>query len=144
MIVPPGLGETGSAIYLSKAAGVSDPAALALIKEAARCADRLDDLDEVIQGKGVLDLLMARVLHDDIHKNGDHHMHIKLSFGSTIAEARQQQLRLTTLLNAVSLIAPAATPALPAEEKPVEAEKPGTGLSELEAHRARRAAARGK
>lgn len=140
MIVPPGLGETGSAIYLSKAAGVSDPAALALIKEAARCADRLDELDRIISGEGVLDMMKFRVNSIE-DTDDDRNISIELYFAAPLAEARQQQLRLTTLLNAVSAIAPAVAPAIPAEEKPAA---PPSTFNELEARRARRAAARAK
>lgn len=138
MDVPSGLGETGSAIYLSKAAGVVDPAALALIKEAARCADRLDELDNIIQGKGVLNLMRFRMPHGDWDNS---EVTVEVKFDHVLAEARQQQQRLTSLLQSVNAITPAVAPALPAEEKPAEP----TGFSnELDERRARRAAARAK
>lgn len=133
---PPGLGERGSAIWQAKAAGVVDPAALALVLEAARCADRLDELDSIIQGKGVLNLMQFRL--NDIDYDS-HEMSVTVSFAAPLAEARQQQQRLTSLLQAVASIAPAV--AAPA---PVEAEKPVSAVDELEARRARRAASRGK
>lgn len=140
MDVPSGLGETGAAIYLAKAVDVSDPAALALIKEAARCADRLDELDNIIQGKGVLELMKFRVnaIEDT---DDDRNINVEVYFAAPLAEARQQQLRLTTLLQAVNVIAPAVVAPTGAV---VEPDKPQSTLSELDAIRARRAAARGK
>lgn len=136
MMEPPGLGERGSAIYQSKAKGVTDPAALSLITEAARCADRLDELDNIIQGKGVLNLMQFRLDHVD-YDSGK--MDVTVKFGAPLAEARNQQLRLTTLLQAVASVTPAAAVPVAAEPK-----KPASAKSELDARRERRAAARGR
>ncbi|WP_168223092.1 hypothetical protein [Pseudarthrobacter sp. NIBRBAC000502770] len=52
MDVPAGLGERGLAVW--EAMSGTDVPRNALVLEAARLADRLDELDNIIQGKGVL------------------------------------------------------------------------------------------
>jgi len=63
----------------------------ALLIEAARTADRLDDLDEIIHGKGVLELLRFR-LSDDEGRVAE------VKFDGVLAEARQQAGTLKALL----------------------------------------------
>lgn len=130
---PSGLGERGSAVFQSLASGVTDPARVALITEAARTADRLDELDNIIQGKGVLHLMQFRVL-DDIINEDDRQINVDVKFNAVLAEARQQALAFANILKTLGLDS-AAAPAAPVEV-------PKTGKDMLEQKRAERAAAR--
>lgn len=130
---PSGLGERGSAVFQSLASGITDPARLALITEAARTADRLDELDNIIQGKGVLNLMQFRVL-DDIINEDDRQINVDVKFNAVLAEARQQALAFANILKTLGLDSAAAPDA------PVAV--PLTGKDMLEQKRAERAAAR--
>lgn len=105
MIEPPGLGERGSAIYQSRAKGLTDPAQLAIVTEAARTADRLDELDNIIQGKGVLNLMQFRLDHID-YDTGN--MKVEVKFGAPLAEARQQQAAFSALVRTMESFAAAS------------------------------------
>ena len=65
-----------------------------LIREACRAVDRLADLDEVIAGKGVLDLLRFR-LSDQEGRVAE------VKFDAVLSEARQQQTNLASLMKAI-------------------------------------------
>ncbi|GAP53720.1 hypothetical protein AHiyo6_02850 [Arthrobacter sp. Hiyo6] len=126
-----GLGERGSAIFQALATGVSDPARIALITEAARTADRLDELDNIIQGKGVLNLMQFRL---DFPSEDGEPFTVEVKFQNVLAEARQQTLAFANVLKTLGLdsaVAPAA---------PVAA--PKTGKDMLEQKRAERASKR--
>lgn len=69
----------------------TDPRTRALLVEAARTADRLDDLDRIIRGKGVLQLLRFRLRDDDGRV-------AVVAFDGVLAEARQQAVALRALL----------------------------------------------
>ncbi|MCU1418741.1 MAG: hypothetical protein JWP32_2915 [Schumannella sp.] len=63
----------------------------ALIVEAGRIADRLDDLDRIIDGKGVLELLRFRLV--------DHEGRVaQVKFDGVLSEARQQASALKAIL----------------------------------------------
>ena len=130
---PAGLGERGSSIFQSMAAGVSDPGRLALITEAARTADRLDELDNIIQGKGVLDLMQFRVLSNEVVDSGQA-IEVEVKFNAPLAEARQQAAALSGLLKALAAEGKAAS-AAPA----VPVAGPLTGKDMLARRRAARA-----
>lgn len=130
---PSGLGERGLVVFQSLASGVTDPSRVALITEAARTADRLDELDNIIQGKGVLHLMQFRVL-DDIINEDDRQINVDVKFNAVLAEARQQALAFANILKTLGLDS-AAAPAVPVEA-------PKTGKDMLEQKRAERAAAR--
>lgn len=98
MEIPAGLGERGSHLYRSLQSGDARHDALAL--EAARTADRLDELDNIIQGKGVLDLMQFRL---DLPSEDDGPYSIEVKFGAPLAEARQQGMALTSFLKALGL-----------------------------------------
>lgn len=98
MVEPPGLGERGSAIWQARSKGLKDPAQLAVVTEAARCADRLDELDNIIQGKGVLNLMQFRLNDIDYES---HEMSVEVKFGAPLAEARQQQAAFNSLVKAM-------------------------------------------
>jgi hypothetical protein len=62
-----------------------NPAELILIEEACRMADRLEDLDGIIHGKGVINLMHLRHMGDDESE-------ITMTVDAVLAEARQLQL----------------------------------------------------
>lgn len=68
----------------------------ALLIEAGRTADRLDDLDAIIHGKDVLELLRFR-LRDDEGRVAE------VKFDGVLAEARQQGSALKALLAQVGV-----------------------------------------
>lgn len=93
---PAGLGERGLALY-RRFAG-SDVAVNALALEAARSADRLDELDSIIQGKGVLNLMQFRLRElPDLEAEAPT-CTVEVQFQSVLAEARQQQATFSALL----------------------------------------------
>lgn len=128
---PAGLGERGSRIFQAMGAGVSDPARLALITEAARTADRLDELDNIIQGKGVLNLMQFRLMEVDWDRG---ELSVEVKFNAILAEARQQQTAFANVLKAAGLgVAEVAAP-------PVPEAQPETGADMLEQRRKAREA----
>lgn len=90
-----GLGERGQEIWDSLKS--NDPVRNALALELARTADRLDELDNIIQGKGVLELMQFRVeelkLNDEVET-----VVINVKFQSVLSEARQQQVAMTQIV----------------------------------------------
>lgn len=102
--------------------GVGDQGTLALIDEAARIAGRLDDLDRVIAGKGVLGLMHFRHMDDERQV-------VEMKVDNVLAEARQQASVLRQLL--VTLGVGKAEAAAPPKPK-------GNPLDELNARRAAR------
>lgn len=78
------------------AAGATDVRTATLLHEAARIADRLDDMDQVIAGKGVLQLLRFRLVDDEGRV-------AEVKFDSVLSEARQQAVALKTLLAQVGV-----------------------------------------
>lgn len=96
---PAGLGERGSRLWQFLSDGVTAPNELALIDEVARTADRLDELDNIIQGKGVLNLMQFRL--DDVDYDSAE-MSVTVSFAAPLAEARQQSASLAGLLKTLS------------------------------------------
>jgi hypothetical protein len=96
---PSGLGERGSAIW--QAMATTDVPRNALVLEAARTADRLDELDNIIQGKGVLNLMQFRL---DFPSGDDEPYSVEVKFAAPLAEARQQA---TTLANILTKLSPA-------------------------------------
>lgn len=114
--VPSGLGERGLALY-QRFAG-ADVAVNALALEAARTADRLDELDSIIQGKGVLNLMQFRLRElPDLSAEAPT-CTVEVQFQNVLAEARQQQSTFAALVAKLAGQAgqkPAAEPA-PAEQ----------------------------
>jgi hypothetical protein len=102
------LGPAGQAFHDALSSGlVKHKKAMApLVLEAARAVDRLDDLDDIVAGKGVLELLRFR-LRDDEGRVAE------VRFDSILSEARQQQASLAGLLR---MIAPNLDPDLGAEK----------------------------
>ena len=77
-----------------------DPSQRVILEEACRCADRLDQLDDVIAGKGVLQLMHFRHM---IERDTDDERHIVLTVDGALSEARQQQNVLKQLLVSLRL-----------------------------------------
>ena len=90
------LGPHGQALYdsLEGAIAKHKEATKALLLEAARAADRLALMDDVIAGKGVLDLLRFR-LEDDEGRVAS------VKFDAVMSEARQQQANLAGLMKVI-------------------------------------------
>jgi hypothetical protein len=108
-----------------------DPTQRVILEEACRCADRLDQLDDIIAGKGVLQLLHFRSMTDDEDERA-----ITMTVDAVLAEARQQQNVFKQLL--VSLRLPEkATGKRPQQRGARGAYKPSGKVSSLD--RARRA-----
>lgn len=139
-----GLGERGAALYASLAPAGTDPARAAIALEAARTADRLDDLDQMIQGKGVMNLMMFRVLNREIDEDyTEMNINVEVQIKPILGEARQQSLALSALLKSLDLAAAAA----PAGAQPQPAAQKGAKVSpaaELDRRRAAREADRKK
>lgn len=106
------LGPRGAALWVSLGRVEGSPdGELAL--EACRSADRLDELNDVIQGRGVLELLRFRLR--------DHEGRVaEVKFDAALAEARQQQNGLRQMLVTLGVgavaAAPASAPASPVDE----------------------------
>lgn len=130
---PAGLGERGSLLWQSLAVGVTDVARIALITESARLADRLDELDSIIQGKGVLNLMQFRVI-DSLVTDDSLDINVEVKFQNVLAEARQQTMAFSAVLSKLGLEGAAAA-------APVEA--PKTGKDMLDQRRKERAARSG-
>lgn len=123
--VPAGLGERGVALWTSMSG--SDVPRNALVLEAARLADRLDELDNIIQGKGVLNLMQFRLHLNEIDEDGDRNINVEVKFAAPLAEARQQATALAAILTKLSPVdskaaaAPAPVPSdLPANVSPLQ------------------------
>jgi hypothetical protein len=103
------LGPRGQRLRDALVAGSTDEARMALAEEAGRLADRLDDIDAVIAGKGVLSLLRFRLMDDEGRV-------AEVKFDAVLSEARQQQMALRQIVatlglgKAVAAPAPAASP----------------------------------
>lgn len=99
-----GLGERGSEIY--KALETGEIARDALVLEASRTADRLDELDNIIQGKGVLELMQFRL---EFPEGDDEPFSVEVKFQSVLSEARQQQTAFANLIDKISRFGLSAT-----------------------------------
>lgn len=90
------LGPAGQSFYdeIKPKIRLHPQATEALIREAARMLDRLNDIDDIIDGKGVLELLHFRLRTDD----GDV---AEVIFDKVLAEARQQQVAFAGLVRAI-------------------------------------------
>lgn len=104
--MPDGLGERGTAIW-ERYKG-TDAGRNALALEAARTADRLDELDRIIQGKGVLGLMQFRL--EELHVDDEQAKKITVlvQFRAVLSEARQQQLAFSQILGRLGIDTPKA------------------------------------
>lgn len=102
----------------------------ALAVEAGRIIDRLDELDNIIAGKGVLELMRFRCT-DLFDEADERRVRVDVHFDNVLGEARQQANVLRQILVSLGLGKEAARP--PAENK-------GSVLDELARKRAARSA----
>jgi len=116
---PLSLGERGSELWRGLAEGVTDAGRLVLIAEAARLADRLDELDNVIQGKGVLNLMQFRVLSRE-QVGDDVNLNIEVKFQNVLSEARQQASALAGLLKSIGAAGEGAAVPVVAPKSPLD------------------------
>ena len=100
---PKGLGPRGRRLW-RQVNGDSelDPGQVVILEEACRMADRLDELDSIIQGKGVLRLMQFR-LEDVLEDDDEKRTVVEVKFNSVLAEARQQQNVLKQLIVSLRL-----------------------------------------
>jgi hypothetical protein len=95
-----GLGPRGQEFYEALTVGVQVPAERrALVMEAARMADRLEELNDVIAGKGVLKLMHFRVPHALNPETGV--IRVEMSVDHVMGEVRQLQLAFERLARSV-------------------------------------------
>lgn len=100
MDIPSGLGERGLIVWESLKSG--DDSRDVLVVEAARLADRLDELDNIIQGKGVLNLMQFRVLNREFDEDAAQlDINIEVKFQNVLSEARQQQMAFAAVLDKI-------------------------------------------
>ena len=113
-----GLGERGKALWESL--GHESPATAegAMALEAARLVDRLEELDSIIQGKGVLELMQFRVLDAHMGDEDEKRLHVEVKFNNVLAEARQQQNVLRQMLVTLAPSADAKTAYTPTAARP--------------------------
>lgn len=128
---PPGLQPRGRALWTALGQKVDSPAGQ-LALEACRLADRLEDLDRVITGKGVLQLLTFRLDHAFDVDSDTREIHVQVEFSKPLAEARQQQLAFTRVLAELGVSKAKVAPAAPAKPGPTNP------LDELSARRQQR------
>lgn len=121
MDVPAGLGERGLSIWEVLKSG--DKSRDALVIEAARTADRLDELDSIIQGKGVLELMQFRVLNREFDEDNEDQLNIsvEVKFQNVLSEARQQQLAFASLIEKIDKLSLTARVPKGDEGKPLPA-----------------------
>jgi hypothetical protein len=114
-----GLKDRGAALWKTLGQEL-DSSAGQVALEACRTADRLDELDSVIAGKGVLDLMRFRLNPDWWDEDDERHVHVTVGFQSVLAEARQQQTVFKNLLTELGIKAKPAAPATPAPVSPLD------------------------
>ena len=96
-----GLQERGAALY-DEFDGDDVPASRqSQVVEVARLVDRLEELNSVIAGKGVLNLMRFR-LSESWGDEDDRTVLVRVQFDSVLAEARQSQLALERLMKSLT------------------------------------------
>lgn len=136
---PAGLASRGKRLWREiTEAHVLDSVQVAVLEECCRSADRLDELDSIIQGKGVLNLMRFRLQGIDFD---DAEATVEVKFDSVLGEARQQQNVFKQLL--VSLRLPDAAGVKPQQRGARGAYKPSaeksSKVSSIDRARQRRA-----
>lgn len=97
------LGVRGLAFYDSLITGQVSAAQEALVVEAARMADTLEDLNGIVQGKGVINLMHLR------HMDPTDDTQVTMTVDSVLAERRQLQLSFERMCKTLQVSsAPAA------------------------------------
>jgi hypothetical protein len=99
--MPDGLGPRGLKLWADVVElHELDPVQGVTLGEACRTADRLEQLDQIIAGKGVLRLLHFRHM---VEMDTDDERHLVMTVDGVLSEARQQQTVLKQLLVALRL-----------------------------------------
>lgn len=128
------LGPRGAELYRSLVNPKTDPARKAIALEAARTADRLDDLNQIIAGKGVLKLMMFRVVNRQIDEEfSEMNLTVDVNFATPLTESRMQATALTGLLKSFQQLDPAN--ADDSGEKPKSGPSPEDILAQKRAER---------
>lgn len=102
MAVPDGVSDRGARLYSALSPQASELSREALAMEAARIMDRLDELDRIIAGKGVLELMRFRV-RDVFGEDDERNIHVEVKFDNVLGEARQQANTLRQILVSLGL-----------------------------------------
>ena len=105
---PAGLAARGMRTWKAMATEGMAPEQRLLLEEVCRTADRLDELDRIIAGKGVLELMRFRLEVEDVIE--DPRATVTVKFDSALAEARQQQNVFKQLLVTVRQLEPGKKP----------------------------------
>lgn len=100
---PDGLAPGGLALWKSIAAGHDlDPTQLVQLTEACRQKDRLDEMDRIIHGKGVLNLMQFRV-GDVFDVEAERKVTVSVKFDAIIDRANTTANAMKQLLAALRL-----------------------------------------
>jgi hypothetical protein len=126
---PKSLRPGGKALWVGLAIDAMPEHLVALLTEACRVRDRLDQLDEVIAGKGVLQLMHFRSMVNEFYDEDPRH--IILTVDAVMQHAATQAGVLKNLLAVIP------TPA----SKPAAGTGGGTALDQLQAKREQRGGA---
>lgn len=138
---PPGVlaGLKPRGLKLWEQLGVElDSPAGTIALEACRAVDRLDELDKVIAGKGVLQLLMFRLrtdLEDLVADPSVTEIRVKIEMAGILSETRAQQANLAGLLGALGVSKNGARPSAPTPTGPAQ---PVSRLEEMRQRRQQR------
>lgn len=97
-----GLTKDGKRLYSALSGGSDDVARDALALETARISDRLDELDRIIAGRGVLELMQFR-LKDSFDDDEGRSVLVEVKFDNVLGEARQQANVLRQMLVSLGL-----------------------------------------
>lgn len=100
MVVPDGLSKRAAGLFSALSEQADDAAREALALEAARISDRLDELDSIIAGRGVLELMQFRIPHAF---GGGDEVTVEVKFDNVLGEARQQANVLRQILVSLGL-----------------------------------------
>lgn len=136
---PAGLATGGRALWRSIVAEHElDAAQLVQLTEACRMKDRCDELDRIVRGKGVLELMQFRSMLGSGDGSEDSPIKVEIKFDSVIDRANATANAMKQLLAALRLPDP-ATGKRPQYRGPRGAQKPtvpGGSVSSLDRARA--------
>lgn len=135
--------ETRGQLLESALAPAGSPRSVqVLAEEAGRITDRLDELDRIIAGKGVLDLMRFRT---KVFEDLDHvEVNVNVVFDSVLGEARQQAGQLRQILDSLTKGSTTKRAAAASSNDDAAGSGGGTVLSEFERRRQQRTAGKGR
>lgn len=116
MTAPDGLKKAGAALWKTLGQDENTPSGRIAL-EACRTADRLEELDSIIQGKGVLELMRFRRMDHNGNGSPEDPIVIEVKFDNVLGEARQQQNGLRQLLTTLSAMSRDGEQSKPARQK---------------------------